>query len=296
MISDQIHELRVLFVEADVQDAFATKESVKNWLTLRGETSFVEGEVEGDAVEDLDAVCHPLLLYSFDLTALRVLKSDLEKEFDDAVLCDERTLAKEAWQSEWQQSFEPITTKRFVIAPPWSAVDDADGRVALHINPGVAFGDAQHETTRLCLEVLEEIAPPKATGQLFLDVGTGTGILAIAAKKLGWERVTATDIAADAILAGQENAVLNGVEIAWHRGSFPPGEGLYDAIVANIFGHILRGMAADLVARLKPGGWLMLSGIIEEEKTAMLACFQAYGLHEVGCRINNGWMAMVLRK
>lgn len=296
MTSDLTYELRIYFRDADGQSAFEIKEEVMAWLALHGESSFVEGALDGDTAAPFEATCFPISLYGFDRAALAALRYGLEATFHNRVLCAEHQLANETWQQSWNQDFDPIETQHFIIVPSLSEVVSPGDKMPLRIHPGVAFGDSHHETTQLCLSILESTSFGPLAGKRLLDVGTGTGILAIAAKLLGWDDVTATDISADAILAGTENAAANGVAIEFHRGSFPLGAAPFDVIIANIFGHVLRGMATDLVERLGVGGWLVLSGLIEEEREQMLHCYERLGLKEVGCETKNGWMAMVLRK
>src|SRR5688500_14389430 len=117
-----------------------------------------------------------------------------------------REVENRDWLEEWKKNWQPVEVGRFVIAPPWSNVEDAPGRIVIRIEPGMAFGTGTHETTRLCLAAIEK----HFAGGSFLDVGTGTGILAIAAAKMFPDaRIEACDTDADAIAIAVENARLN---------------------------------------------------------------------------------------
>src|SRR5678815_4974358 len=120
-----------------------------------------------------------------------------------------RAVADRDWLEEWKQSWQPVEIGRFIIAPPWSNVDERAGRLIIRIEPGMAFGTGTHETTRLCLNAIQQ----HYSGGSFLDVGTGTGILAIAAAKLfPHAHVEAYDTDEDAIAIARENAAANGVD------------------------------------------------------------------------------------
>src|SRR5262249_27642333 len=147
---------------------------------------------------NLEAVRNELLeaLRIYNLPALAVGQVQL------------RDVADRDWLAEWKQSWEPVTVERIVIAPPWNELQASD-RIVIRIEPGMAFGTGTHETTRLCLKAIQRYFK----GGSFLDVGTGTGILAIAAAKLAPDAIIiACDTDADAIRIAHENAGLNGVE------------------------------------------------------------------------------------
>src|SRR6201989_1082548 len=129
-----------------------------------------------------------------------------------------REVVARDWLEEWKQSWQPVEIGRFIIAPPWSKLDDVHDRLVIRIEPGMAFGTGTHETTRLCLDAIQK----HFAGGSFLDVGTGTGILAIAAAKLFHEaHIEACDTDETAIAIARENAELNGVakQIDFRAGS-----------------------------------------------------------------------------
>jgi ribosomal protein L11 methyltransferase len=167
------------------------------------------------------------------------------------------------WMQKWKEGFEPTPIgRRLIIAPSWKLPEDASGRAVIQIDPGMAFGTGTHETTRLCLEALEA----RFTGGSLLDVGTGTGILAIAAALLADEsRIVAIDVDPLAVEVAKENLEINHVEdrIAVLEGQPAEfaGQG-FDVVVANLTAEVIIALTGDLAACLNPGGSMILSGIL----------------------------------
>jgi ribosomal protein L11 methyltransferase len=172
-----------------------------------------------------------------------------------------RELADRDWLAEWKKNWQPVEVGRFVIAPPWSEIAEAPGRIVIRIEPGMAFGTGTHETTRLCLDAIEK----HFAGGSFLDVGTGTGILAIAAAKMFPDaRVQACDTDAEAIEIARQNAVANDVDnIEFRVGSVEDTTPSADLVCANL--------TADVILQILPAligvtcGKLILSGILETQ-------------------------------
>ncbi len=191
--------------------------------------------------------------------------------------------------------FKPFTVDGFVIVPEGEPSPD-ESRIPLVMGKRGAFGSGEHETTRSCLEELERL--PDITGMRGLDLGSGTGILAIAAVKLGARSVVAVDIDPRAAVSCAENVRLNGVEdrvfslcgeLACLRESF-------DLIMANIYADILFALADDLVAMTRPGGIVLLSGIPKYENFQMQLRFQRLGCILVESRFMEDYVTFVMRK
>lgn len=186
-----------------------------------------------------------------------------------------REVADHDWLSEWKKSWQPVEVgERFIIAPPWSDVRDAL-RVVIRIEPGMAFGTGTHETTRLCLAAIEK----HFEGRSFLDVGTGTGILAIAAAKLFPEaRVEACDTDAEAIGIAEENARLNGVpDIFFRVGSVDDGRIVSaDCVCANLTAGLITEILPTLIGATC--GRLILSGILDSQRDTVLKRLQELGM------------------
>lgn len=173
------------------------------------------------------------------------------------------------WVQLTQSQFDPIrVSDRLWIVPSWHETPDP-GAINLILDPGMAFGTGSHPTTRLCLEWLERNV---AAGDSVLDYGCGSGILAIAAARLGAAQVAGVDIDPQAVEAARANAERNGV-IAHFADSAVPVAGEYDLVVANILSNPLRVLAPAICAHVRPGGRLALSGILREQADEIIALY-----------------------
>jgi len=215
-------------------------------------------------------------------------------------------LQEEDWANNWKTHFKPARIgRRLVIAPTWEEVAISEGDIILRLDPGMAFGTGTHPTTRLCLEAVERIfspeGPPSRSASLpprdFLDVGTGTGILAIAAAKLGAQKVVAIDIDPDAVEVARENFSLNGVTGDFLVASTPLEEisGDFDVVAANILAEELARLAFPLLDRLRPGGVLVLSGILTEKEDIVVGAFDRSGLDLTTTRLEE-WSCLCYRR
>jgi len=204
------------------------------------------------------------------------------------------------WAEAWKQHYRPIPIgKRLIIVPAWLQSPDKN-RIPIHIDPGMAFGTGTHPTTQLCLELLEDYTP---LGGDVLDIGCGSGILSIAALKLGAGKAFGVDTQEEAIPAALENAAVNGVEnrVEFILGSIEKVKagmlGIRHAplVMANILATILMQLLeeglGDLIA---PGGVLVLSGILEEQIPEMHAAIQAHGLHILKQTHIEDWVAITV--
>jgi ribosomal protein L11 methyltransferase len=208
-----------------------------------------------------------------------------------------REVPNEDWLGEWKKSWQPVEIGRLVIAPPWSEVKAARDRVVIRIEPGMAFGTGTHETTRLCLKAIMRFFK----GGSFLDVGTGTGILAIAAAKLFLQaRVAACDTDSEAIEIAQENAQLNGVaeRIDFRVGSVD--ESGREPVTASA-DFVCANLTADVISKLMPAligascGRLVLSGILDSQVDAIVEQLQELGNSGNLVMMQDGeWVALVV--
>lgn len=199
----------------------------------------------------------------------------------------------DGWRDRWKSFFHVTrVTRRVVIRPTWESYIPSPQDCVLDMDPGAAFGTGGHATTRLCLDALDGLLPKRC----LLDVGTGSGVLAIAAAKLGVEQVRAVDNDATAVEVANENIATNSV---WDRvvaDAMPVEDvsGLFDVVVANIIAAVLTRLAPALVARMNPGGVLILSGILVEETQTMSETFASLGLSERERSVENGWSCLVM--
>ncbi|MDD2336832.1 MAG: 50S ribosomal protein L11 methyltransferase [Geobacteraceae bacterium] len=185
-------------------------------------------------------------------------------------------ITDEDWSTSWKEHFKPLRVgKHLVVKPTWEDFPAGPEDILLNIDPGMAFGTGTHPTTMLCLTVLEKVLFGLRTEEkslTALDVGTGSGILTIAAAKLGIAHISAVDIDPEAVKIAQENCLLNGVEEQVSVSDTPLAmvTGSFDIVLANILAEDLVRMAPDLVARVNPGGLLILSGILIEKETMVI--------------------------
>lgn len=218
---------------------------------------------------------------------------------------DFRLVQAADWAEAWKEHFQPFPAgRRLMIAPTWAAVDPA-GRVVLGIDPGMAFGTGTHPSTQLCLELLDEFLDERRKASpSIIDVGCGSGILAIAALKLGARRALAVDTDPEAVKAARENAAINGVQERLEVGLGSIGEVLAgeftlrraEIIVANILAPVLvRLLGEGLGDLMMPGGVLILSGILGEQAAEVLSAASARRLSPFDQRQKGDWVALAVR-
>lgn len=202
-----------------------------------------------------------------------------------------REVAQRDWLEEWKQNWQPVEIGRFVIAPPWSNLDDVHDHLIIRIEPGMAFGTGTHETTRLCLQAIEK----HFKGGSFLDVGTGTGILAIAAAKLFPEaRIEACDTDEMAVAIARENVVANGVadQIDLRAGSVEESTASADLVCANLTADVITQILQSLVSLTC--GKLILSGILETQVEMVQAGLHDNGIDEFEIEQDGEWVALIV--
>ena len=202
-----------------------------------------------------------------------------------------REVEQRDWLEEWKKNWQPVEVGRYVIAPPWSRIDDAHDRCVIRIEPGMAFGTGTHETTRLCLAAMQSYYE----GGSFLDVGTGTGILAIAAAACApGAHVEACDTDADAIEIARANAVANGVadRIHFWSGSIDEGTSSADFICANLTADVVVSLLPTLVGLCC--GRLVLSGILETQIKTVIDQLAQLAITDVEITQDGEWVAITV--
>jgi ribosomal protein L11 methyltransferase len=185
-------------------------------------------------------------------------------------------LQEEDWNKKWKSFFQPVSiTERLVIKPPWRDYHARSNEVVVELDPGMAFGTGTHPSTRMCLRVIDECVPEMEPGARMLDVGTGSGILAIAAAKLGLSDIVATDIDYTAVRCALKNAEANRVaeRISFGTDSLGTVEGFFDLVVANILPHILIDLRDELIAHTAEKGRVVLAGILTEKGASVQEAF-----------------------
>lgn len=203
---------------------------------------------------------------------------------------------EEDWAGSWKKYYKPLRIgERLVVVPAWEKYDEKPGDLILKMDPGMAFGTGTHETTRLVAMLIEKYVKPN---DVCLDLGTGSGILAIAASKLGAKSVNAYDIDPVAVRVAGENVRDNGIEnIVCGKSDLFCGveEKTYDLICANIVADIIIRMLPDVKKYLKAGGILITSGIIDERADEVLKAAEATPLVHLETREEKNWCAMVFK-
>lgn len=198
------------------------------------------------------------------------------------------------WEDRWKEHFKPLRIgRRFVICPTWEVFVPDPGDRVIRIDPGRAFGTGHHETTRLCLEWLEDLVASdrRVLHESLLDVGTGSGILAVASVLLGFVPVVAVDNDPEAIEVAMDNIALNHVEdrIRLFNGTTREIDEAFNVILANIQAQPLLEMASSLVRHLKIGGRLALSGLLLEQMEEVRYAYVEKGLRLIGTRVAGEW-------
>lgn len=223
-----------------------------------------------------------------------------------AVLSVERKQVEDTdWLAEWKKHWKPSDVGAFVIAPPWSDVAETE-KIVIRIEPNMAFGTGTHETTQLCLKAIENHYKP---GDSFLDVGTGTGILAIAAAKINSKsqisnfklrsqisnfKLAACDTDVDSISIAKENAELNGVggSIDFRVGSISDDTPVFDLICANLTLDVIEPLLSLLLA--KAGKTLVLSGILSEQQQQIVAALKKLGYQNFEISQSGEWISIII--
>jgi ribosomal protein L11 methyltransferase len=180
--------------------------------------------------------------------------------------------------------------RRLIVTPPWETPVLGAGDIPLVIDPGMAFGTGSHPTTQLCLTALEDYIQP---GMRVADIGTGSGILAIAAAKLGAAEVVATDIDPLAVKIAAENFDINAVRIKTQE-DLPTGP--FDLVVANILADVIIGMSELLAELVKPDGMLIASGIIDTREVDVRFAVESEGFAPLETRRQAEWVALMFRR
>ena len=209
------------------------------------------------------------------------------------------------WINNWKQYFHQFYVDDILIIPSWEEVKDEDkDKLIIHIDPGTAFGTGMHETTQLCMRQLKKYVTPDTE---LLDVGTGSGILSIAALKLGARHAVGTDLDPCAITATKENLganeipegameVMIGNIIDDKSVQDAVGYGKYDIVAANILADVLVPLTPVITSQLKSGGIYITSGIIDEKEETVVEAVKAAGLEVVEVTHQNDWVSVTARK
>ena len=245
---------------------------------------FEEDERLADRIAFIEAGLRRLrgMDLGMDLGKLEALRSDV---------------AEQDWTESWKASFRPFRLgEHIIIKPSWEDVERGPGDHVIEIDPGMAFGTGTHETTGLCVRLVEKYVKP---GDRVIDIGTGTGILAIAAAHMGAKPVLATDFDAVAVRVAAENVKINGFEgvIDLRCGDLlDVVQESGDVVIANIISDVIIGLAAPVRARIVDGGLFICSGISVERHEDVLNALRAADYEVLDDLVEGEWCAMAARK
>ncbi|MCI8615264.1 50S ribosomal protein L11 methyltransferase [Parablautia intestinalis] len=271
--------------------------------------SFFVEERDGEAMEN---GCPVLILNGEETTAEAVLES-VKRELED-VRCfmdiGEGTVSVEEtedidWINNWKQYFHQFTIGDVLIIPSWEEAGPEDkDKMILHIDPGTAFGTGMHDTTQLCIKALRKFITPETE---LLDVGTGSGILAILSLMFGAKKAVGTDLDPCAVDAVRENMEANGIDpkdftmmigniITEKEIQDKVGYERYDIVVANILAQVLVELTPVIVYQLKKGGIYITSGIIDDKEETVISAVRAAGLEVLEVNHQGEWVSIIARK
>lgn len=265
-------------------------------------SSEIVDELDQDE-KDWDFIDYPLLNSKEGVFALRVYPENMEDANNLKAELNEKNLGQclieekddEDWANNWKKYYKPLEIgEKLAIVPEWEAYDN-DKRIVIKINPGMAFGTGTHESTYMCLELLERYV--KKDDEIF-DIGCGSGILAIAGLKLGAKRALAVDIDDKCIDASHENADLNNLEdkMDIKKGNLlDVVKGRADLIVSNIIAEIIVDEIKNLKNHMDKGGIFITSGIIKERRQMVIDALKENGFEIIDELEKNNWVAIVGR-
>jgi len=291
-----------IIVPADRVEAAADALRAATGSDVSIEAPFVQADLESDAIIVAAA---PRLVRAYVAAAnAGVLESGVADALAAAGVRAApcwSPVSEEDWAESWKRYFDVERYgERIVVVPSWRDYVERAGDLVITLDPGMAFGTGQHETTRMCIEALERVVAP---GMNVLDAGCGSGILSLVAARLGARHVLALDIDENCVRVAAENARTNGLSdaISARRGDVAAlgetdaGTG-FDVIVANIAASVIIGSAGDLVRRLAPGGWLIVSGVIGERESETCRALEAAGARIERVRSTGDWRCIEARR
>lgn len=267
-----LNELDALGTEIDNLGKSETRETLEilGYFNEKIENNFLKSNLE-----------ESLRIYGFNESAIK------NYEWHDVENRD--------WLAEWKKSWKPTETDKFIIAPMWETIESS-AKIVIRIEPSMAFGTGTHETTRLCLRAIEE----KYTGESFLDVGTGTGILAIAAAKIQTNSqksqnvILACDTDADSIKIARENAEVNDAEsVDFYVGSISKETPSFDFVCANLTADVIIPILSLLVGKFNKS--LVLSGILKEQEDLVISELQKLNIKNPEIKTDGEWISVSIK-
>jgi ribosomal protein L11 methyltransferase len=278
------------YFELTVSAPNGSREAVMNRLVELGTTGFLE---KGEKILAYFEEKADMAFISKELSLFNVV---LKSSGLDPVFSFEYSLLPEKdWNENWKKNFFPIDIgENLTIIPSWLKQDT--DRVPIVIDPGMVFGTGYHETSQTCLILIEKFSKANKK-ESCLDIGTGSGILAIGAAKLGFRQVTALDIDPMAIDAAVRNVQENGLSnVVVRDGDIRSVDGSFDLIVANLLSGILVDIATEIVSHLEPEGTAILSGMLAGQEDEVIKTFEKAGLNLGETVISGKWVTLIFSR
>lgn len=311
-LGEKVGEKRGKWLKIELSASPELIDPLSNFLTEIGAQGVYQEELESQTPEDftvsgLKEVVKAYLPFDIRLESrLASLKvyldslSQLFPELEESQFTTEAIIDQD-WGEEWKKYFKPLrVSKNIIIKPTWERYAPAGHDIIIDIDPGMAFGTGQHPSTRMCLEAIEDILLKERTKEKWtvLDVGTGTGILGISCAKLGAQRVVCVDIDKKAAEIAKENVLINNVQdrVEIINRDVNTIHESFDLIVANLTAKILIRLRAHLMSLIKNGGYLVISGIIDQNRTDIESHFFTGQFTLRNVISEKEWVCYVLRK
>ncbi|MGA2958738.1 MAG: 50S ribosomal protein L11 methyltransferase [Thermodesulfobacteriota bacterium] len=288
------------WIEVRVDIPSPLVEAVSNFLIEQGSPGVIQEKVPGPSGRKKERIVAYFLngrSFTSREGKIRAYLSSMSKSRRDFSL-RHRAIQEEKWAEAWKANFKAVhVTPRLVIKPPWGKYPGKKGEMVIEIDPGMAFGTGTHPSTQMCLQTLEELTPSFPQGPTVLDVGTGSGILAIAARKLGARKIQAIDIDPIAIGCARKNAAANHAKgvIDFRVGSLGGLRRRFDIVVANLLPQELLELGPMLAKRVNSRGFLIASGILRSQKKEIAEALASRGLTVWLSRRLEGWVCLILR-
>ena len=259
-------------------------------------------EISGNGIETMTVEHGTQLIAYLDDTAeaadklsdIETVLADLEQAGEAGLTYKVETIAEEDWSESWKENYQASRlSPTFTVSPSWQEYSAAPGEQVIYIDPGLAFGTGLHPSTRLALAHVEDVCQQQLPNSL-LDVGTGTGILAIAGGKLGIPHLHGLDIDQDALVAAKANCQLNNCHVELASTPLDQLKEKYELIIANITADVLRNLAPELQNHLQSGGYLILAGLLAGGQATDIAnLFQEQGLTLCAEKQEDEWSSLL---
>ncbi len=287
----------------------------KNWYSVEIETETEAEEAVEFALNELDSLGNEINHLRKKPTENLTVIGYFNEKIDDKILREKlnqslriygfssdsikkiewRKVENTDWLAEWKKHWKPTETEKFIIAPGWEKIENA-GKIVIYIEPNMAFGTGTHETTKLCLRTIGENFQSEMS---FLDVGTGTGILAIAARKSKVQnpksKVVGCDTDTDSIKIAKKNAAFNNVkDIEFYIGSIAEETPEFDFVCANLTADVILPILELLVKKTRK--ILVLSGILEKQQSLIEEKLRQLNISDFKVQINGEWISIVIKK